>query len=106
METPRVDHEAVAATYELIRPHMCRTPVVEVDAADFSHRGRWFSSWSCSSTLDRSSRVARWRVCCRSRVPRAGVVAVSGGNHGLAVAFAARKLNVPLRIFVPSISGR
>ncbi|HEY7295032.1 MAG TPA: pyridoxal-phosphate dependent enzyme, partial [Dehalococcoidia bacterium] len=31
----------------------------------------------------------------------AGVVAVSGGNHGLGVAFAARRLGVPATIFLP-----
>src|SRR3546814_1657773 len=38
-------------------------------------------------------------------VPRAGVVAASGGNHGAAVAYAAMKLSVPAKIFVPSISS-
>lgn len=38
-------------------------------------------------------------------VPSAGVVAASGGNHGLAVAFAARKLGVHATIFVPSVSA-
>jgi threonine dehydratase len=37
-------------------------------------------------------------------VPAAGVVAASGGNHGAAVAHAARQLNVPARIYVPRIS--
>jgi threonine dehydratase len=39
------------------------------------------------------------------KVPAAGVVAASGGNHGAAVAYAARKLNIPAKIFVPSISS-
>jgi len=33
------------------------------------------------------------------------VVAASGGNHGAAVAFAARRLGVPAKIFVPRISS-
>jgi len=37
-------------------------------------------------------------------VPQAGVAAASGGNHGVAVAYAAAHLNVPARIFVPTIS--
>jgi threonine dehydratase len=39
-------------------------------------------------------------------VPRTGVVAASGGNHGAAVAYAAMKLKVPAKIFVPSIASR
>ncbi len=38
-------------------------------------------------------------------VPRAGVVAASGGNHGAAVAFAAMKLGIAARIFVPEVSS-
>lgn len=38
-------------------------------------------------------------------VPKAGVVAASGGNHGAAVAFAAQKLGKPAKIFVPQISS-
>ena len=38
-------------------------------------------------------------------VPSAGVVAASGGNHGVAVAYAARKLGVQAAIFVPSITS-
>ncbi len=34
-------------------------------------------------------------------IPEAGVVAASGGNHGLGVAYAARELGVPAEIFVP-----
>jgi threonine dehydratase len=38
-------------------------------------------------------------------IPAAGVVAASGGNHGAAVAYAAHRLHVPARIFVPTISS-
>ena len=40
-----------------------------------------------------------------SPLPEAGVVAASGGNHGAAVACAARALGVPAEIFVPDITG-
>jgi threonine dehydratase len=39
-----------------------------------------------------------------SDVPPAGVIAASGGNFGLAVAYAARETGVPAEIFVPSTS--
>jgi threonine dehydratase len=38
-------------------------------------------------------------------VPQAGVVAASGGNHGVAVAFAAMKLGKRAKIFVPSVAS-
>jgi len=40
-----------------------------------------------------------------SQVPAAGVIAASGGNHGLATAFAARGLGHRAEIFVPEISS-
>src|SRR5204863_6699492 len=36
---------------------------------------------------------------------KAGVVAASGGNHGAAVAYAAMRLGMPARIFVPTVSS-
>lgn len=36
-------------------------------------------------------------------VPRAGIVAVSGGNFGFAMAYAARALGYPITVFVPEI---
>ncbi len=38
-------------------------------------------------------------------VPKAGLVAASGGNHGAAVAYAARALGHKAKIFVPEIAG-
>ncbi len=40
-----------------------------------------------------------------SEVPKAGLVAASGGNHGAAVAYAASKLGHKARIYVPEMAG-
>jgi threonine dehydratase len=37
--------------------------------------------------------------------PATGVVAASGGNHGVAVAYAAQRLGVPATIFLPDITS-
>ena len=39
------------------------------------------------------------------KIPSVGVVAASGGNHGAAVAYAAMRLGVPAKIFVPTVSS-
>ncbi|MDB6013624.1 MAG: threonine dehydratase [Gammaproteobacteria bacterium] len=105
META-VNRETIAATYELIRPHVRRTPVIEVDAADFALEGRpiVFKLELLQHTGSFKPRGALASLLSRP-VPAAGVVAASGGNHGLAVAFAAHKLGVPARIFVPNVSA-
>jgi threonine dehydratase len=40
-----------------------------------------------------------------AKIPKAGVAAASGGNHGAAVAYAAKILGISARIFVPTISS-
>jgi threonine dehydratase len=44
------------------------------------------------------------RILSHPALPAAGLVAASGGNHGLAVAYAARKLGLPCEIFLPTIA--
>jgi threonine dehydratase len=39
------------------------------------------------------------------KAPPAGVVAASGGNHGVAIAYAAHRLHVPAAIFVPDVAS-
>jgi threonine dehydratase len=38
-----------------------------------------------------------------NQVPKAGVIAASGGNHGVAVAYAAQQLGYPAEVFVPEV---
>jgi threonine dehydratase len=101
-----VNHEAIAATYERIRPHVRRTPVIEVEAADFGLESRplTFKLELLQHTGSFKPRGALASLLSRP-LPAAGVVAASGGNHGLAVAFAARKVGVPATIFVPTVAA-
>ncbi|HEV7614231.1 MAG TPA: threonine/serine dehydratase [Steroidobacteraceae bacterium] len=96
----------ILSNYQLIRPHIRRTPVIEVEGADFGtdtsrlilkleslqHAGSFKTRGAFTNLLTR-------------RVPAAGVVAASGGNHGAAVAFAAMKCKVPAKIFVPVVAS-
>ena len=106
MDKAAITRETIAATYELIRPHVRRTPLIEVDAADFALSGRpiVFKLELLQHAGSFKPRGALASLLSRP-VPAAGVVAASGGNHGLAVAFAAHKLGVPARIFVPNVSA-
>ena len=85
-----VDRQNIERVEKIIRPHIRRTPVLEVSAADFrldsislifkleflQHAGSFKARGAFANLLTRE-------------VPKAGVVAASGGNHGVAVAFAA-----------------
>ncbi len=101
-----IDRGQIAATEKVIRPHIRRTPVIEADCAEFGlaplplvfklellqHSGSFKARGAFANLLLR-------------KIPVAGVVAASGGNHGAAVAFAAMKLKVPAKIFVPTVAS-
>ncbi|HEV2731088.1 MAG TPA: threonine/serine dehydratase [Terriglobales bacterium] len=101
-----INRDQITRTYKLIRPHVRRTPVIEVDGADFGLPG--ISIVLKLELLQHSgsfkARGAMTNLLVR-KVPPIGVVAASGGNHGAAVAFAAHRLGVPARIFVPKVSS-
>ena len=106
MDTPPLTRERIARSYELIRPHVRRTPVIEVEAADFGLASRiiTFKLEFLQHAGSFKTRGAFTSLLTRP-VPPAGVVAASGGNHGLAVAFAANRLGIPATIFVPSVAA-
>ena len=81
----------------LIRPHVRRTPVIEAE-------GMVFKLESLQHSGSFKVRGAFVNLLTR-QVPAAGVVAASGGNHGAAVAYAARSLKLNARIYVPSVSS-
>jgi len=102
-----LSRERIQATERVIRPYIRRTPVLEVDGSEFGldsikivfklelfqHAGSFKARGAFTNMLTR-------------KVPAAGVVAASGGNHGCAVAFAAMKLGKPATIFVPSVASQ
>lgn len=101
-----IDRETVARCAALIRPHIRRTPVIEIDAADAGLEARplWLKLELFQHSGSFKARGAFANLLMRE-VPAAGVVAASGGNHGAAVAYAAMKRTVAAKIFVPSVSS-
>ena len=98
--------DRIAATEALIRPHIRRTPVIALDAAEFglAPAALTFKLELMQHAGSFKTRGAFANLLARV-VPAAGVVAASGGNHGAAVAYAAMKRGVPAKIFVPAISS-
>jgi threonine dehydratase len=98
--------EQIRSTYEVIAPHVRRTPVIDIDPADFGV-GAASLALKLESLQHAGSFKARgaFTNLLTRKLPAAGVVAASGGNHGAAVAFAAMKLKVPAKIFVPSVAS-
>ena len=104
-EAISIDAEAIRHAAELIRPYVRRTPVFSVDATDFglSARPLVLKLELFQHTASFKPRGAFTNLLTR-KVPTAGVVAASGGNHGAAVAYAAMKLGHKAAIFVPKVS--
>lgn len=105
-ETGAVDRTAIAATYDLIAPHIRRTPVLRIESSDAgtSMGALWLKLELMQHAGSFKTRGAFANLLMR-QVPEVGVVAASGGNHGAAVAYAAMRRGVPAKIFVPSISS-
>ena len=110
METAKqhdeISPEEIRDFYPRLASHVRKTPVVFVNGAELGlepvslafklellqHSGSFKARGALTNLLTRS-------------VPPCGVVAASGGNHGVAVAFAANKFRAPAKIYVPTVAS-
>jgi threonine dehydratase len=105
METP-VDRDRIRSVYTLIAPHIRRTPIVDANGTDFG-----LAAFPLVFKLEQLQHAGAFKTrgaftnLLRRAIPPAGVVAASGGNHGVAVAYAAKQRGVTATIFVPEISS-
>ncbi len=101
----KIDAARIRTAEKLIRPYIRRTPVMEANGREFGLEGSlWFKLELLQHTGSFKPRGAFANLLMRE-APAAGVAAASGGNHGVAVAYAARTLGKPARIFVPSVAA-
>lgn len=95
----------IARMHERIAPYIRRTPVIAAEGAEFGSAGAWTLKLELlQHTSSFKARGAFANLLTRD-VPRAGVIAASGGNHGAAVAYAAQRLGMPAKIFVPTVAS-
>lgn len=101
-----ITREQISETERIIRSWIRTTPVVEIAGEDFGLSGisLVFKLELLQHAGSFKARGAFANLLTRP-VPEAGVVAASGGNHGLAVAYAAWKLGKRATIFVPSVAS-
>jgi threonine dehydratase len=99
--TSRTDIAAAAAR---IAGHVRHTPVLHLPAPDL---GLDFPVTLKLELLQHTGSFkprGAFNRLLSAALPTAGVIAASGGNHGAAVAYAARALGVPAEIFVPELT--
>ena len=103
--TRRIEREDIEAAFERIGGRTRRTPVLDLEAGAFG-----IDVPPIELKLELLQHTGSFKVrgafnrILSADVPSAGVIAASGGNFGLAVAYAARELGHKAEIFVPQTS--
>jgi threonine dehydratase len=100
-----VDRADIEQARDRVAGYIRRTPIVKapLDVGP-TQSNLVFKLESLQVTGSFKPRGALNRVLSHPALPAAGLVAASGGNHGLAVAYAARRLGLPCEIFLPTIA--
>jgi threonine dehydratase len=95
----------IASAAARIAPHIRRTPVLRMAGADLGLGGDVILKLellqATGSFKPRGAFNTMLAAITAGTMPKAGVVTASGGNHGAAVAYAARALGVPAEVFCP-----
>ena len=98
--------DRIAATARLIRPHVRHTPILHVDLADFDGQAKPLAlKLECLQHTGSFKVRGAFASLLTQAIPASGVVAASGGNHGVAIAYAAMRIGVPATIFLPSVTS-
>lgn len=100
-----ISRTQVEAAWGLIRPHVRRTPVIELAAGALGMTAPLALKLESLQVSGSFKGRGAFHKLLASKVPAAGIVAASGGNHGAAAAFAARVLGHKAEIFVPTIAA-
>src|SRR4029450_834323 len=102
----QVDRKHIERVAALIRPYIRLTAIVETSGSDFG-----FAPCRLTFKLELLQHASSFKTrgaftnLLLRKVPDAVVVAASGGNHGAAVAYAAQRLGVRAKIYVPTVSS-
>ncbi|WP_020699001.1 threonine/serine dehydratase [Reyranella massiliensis] len=100
-----ISRKEVEAAWGLIRPHVRRTPVLELESGSFGVAAPLALKLEALQVSGSFKGRGAFHKLLASTVPAAGIVAASGGNHGAAAAYAARALGHKAEIFVPTIAA-
>ncbi|TCP50001.1 L-threonine ammonia-lyase [Tamaricihabitans halophyticus] len=106
-----ISSSEIQRAYPTLKPYLRRTPILRLGPGDLGTPGTPGSAATLTLKLEQLQRAGSFKTrgafanLLLREIPRAGVVAASGGNHGAAVAYAAQQLGVAATIFVPTISA-
>jgi threonine dehydratase len=101
LDVTRFDVESAA---QLIAPYIRRTPVIELEPGAFGVGGAITLKLEMLQHTGSFKTRGAFSRMLTAEIDDSGVLAASGGNFGLAVAYAARRLGHAAEIFVPATS--
>jgi len=101
-----VTPDDIRTTHARIASYIRRTPLLDLPVGAFGHDGPISLKLEFLQHAGSFKTRGAFNNLLSTNVPEAGVAAASGGNHGAAVAYAARMLGIPAHIFVPEISPK
>jgi len=104
MSDQPVPRQMIEAAADRIAGHARTTPVMRLGTGAFGSRADVSLKLECLQHAGSFKTRGAFNNLLSLAVPAAGVAAASGGNHGAAVAYAARERGVKATIFVPEIS--
>src|ERR1700676_670976 len=99
-----VEPSDIAAADERISAYIRRTPIMKA-ALDAAPGARVFFKLEFTQHAGSFKSRGAFNNLLSRKVPAAGVTAASGGNHGIAVAYAAQRLGYKATIFVPDVAS-
>jgi threonine dehydratase len=103
--TQMIDAAAIRDAALRIAPHIRRTPLLRLPAKELGTPCDVVLKLELLQASGSFKPRGAFNRLLSNTLPKAGVIAASGGNHGAAVAYAAQALGVPAEIFVPDITS-
>jgi threonine dehydratase len=100
-----ISPDDIRTAHHRIRDHVRRTPTLALPAETFGLGQPVSMKLEFLQVTGTFKARGAFNTLLSVPIPAAGICAASGGNHGIAAAYAAGRLGVPARIFVPEISS-
>jgi threonine dehydratase len=100
-----ITQEDIRAAAQRVAPYIRTTPVIQLESAWFDVPGDTFLKLESLQVTGSFKSRAAFNRLLGEPVPPSGVIAASGGNHGIAIAYAAQQLGVRAEIYVPSLAS-
>ena len=102
---PQITPDDIRAAQARIAPHIRRTPAWTLRPGAFGHDGPLSLKLEFLQHAGSFKTRGAFNTLLSQPVPPAGIAAASGGNHGAAVAYAAKRLGARARSCVPAMAS-